>query len=157
MHEARTRNFLADVLLEPPDLVRRQIRTYLSRQVDLRRMKRPDEKIPQLTTVQAGLNELKCPAAEFLSGARLEFDIQLEEQQGNWRVKRFRFHLFLPQKRKVDMVRVHLNADEWHAPLVVPRCHMHVGSSNAHIPFPVMDPRLIVHLFCEQVEPDFGA
>src|SRR5207248_9864326 len=31
-------------------------------------------------------------------------------------------------------------------PLAVPRCHMHIGDSKAPVPFPLMDPRLILHL-----------
>jgi hypothetical protein len=82
--EAKTEGALAEMLLEPPDRLRRQLRAYLSRQVDRGRMKRTDEKIPQLAAIQGGLNELACPKAEFSSGARLEFKIQLEEKQRGW-------------------------------------------------------------------------
>lgn len=27
---------------------------------------------------------------------------------------------------------------------------------EAHVPFPIMNPRLILSLFCEHIEPDFG-
>jgi len=154
--EAKTERALAEMLLEPPDRLRRQLRDYLSRQADRGRMKRADEKIPQLAALQGGLNELACPEAKFSSGARLEFKIQLEEQQRGWLVKRFRFHVHLPRARSINMVRIHLNAETWHDPLAVPRCHMHIGDSQAHVPFPIMDPRLILHLICKDVEPDFG-
>lgn len=155
--EAKIDGSLGEMLLEPPDRLRRQLRAYLSRQVDRGRMKRTDEKIPQLAAVQGGLHELACPEAEFSSGARLTFDIQLEEKQRGWLLKRFRFHVRLPQPRSIDMVRIHLNPETWHDPLAVPRCHMHIGGSQAHVPFPVMDPRLILHLVCEHIEPYVGA
>lgn len=155
-HEAKTERALAEMLLESPDQLRRQLRAYLSRQVDHGRMERTDEKIPQLAALQGGLNELACPEAKFSSGARLEFKIQLEEQQRGWLVKRFRFHVYLPGERCIDKVLIHLKAEAWHDPLVVPRCHMHIGDSQAHVPFPIMDPRLILHLICKDVEPDFG-
>jgi hypothetical protein len=154
--EANTEGALAEMLLEPPNQLLRHFRAYLTRQVDYGRRKSTDEKIVQLAAVQGGLNELVCPKAEFSSGARLEFKIQLEEEQHGWLVKRFQFHVHLPRTRSINMVRIHLNAEESHEPLVVPRCHMHIGKSKAHVPFPIMDPRLILHLICEGVEPDFG-
>jgi hypothetical protein len=154
--EDRTGGALAEMLLEPPDQLQREVRHYLSRQVDYDRMKRTDEKFPQLTQVQGGLNELACPGAEFSSGARLEFCVQLKETQQGWLVKRFRFHVHLAQARSIDMVRIHLNEVTSYDPLAVPRCHMHIGNSRAHIPFPIMDPRLTLHLICDYLEPDFG-
>ena len=140
-----------------PDHLRRQLRDYLVRQADdYDRMRRPDDRVPQLTTVHGGLNELACPGAEFADGGRLLFDIQLEESQRGWLVKRFRFHLHLPPSRNIKMIRIHLNPETWHDPLRVPRCHLHVGDSGAHIPFPIMNPRLILSLICEHIEPDFG-
>jgi hypothetical protein len=32
-----------------------------------------------------------------------------------------------------------------------------IGDSQAHVLFPIMSPRLIVHLICEHIEPDLGA
>lgn len=43
------------MLLETPDSVRRQLRAYLSRQVDCGRIKRTNEKIPQLMTSRKAL------------------------------------------------------------------------------------------------------
>jgi hypothetical protein len=102
------------------------------------------------------LTELACPETEFSSGARLTFNIQFEQTQRGWLVRRFRFHVRLPQPRRIKMVRIHLNPETWHDPLVVPRCNINIGDSKAHVPFPVMDPRLILHRMCEHVEPDFG-
>ena len=147
---------LAELLLEQPDHLRRQLRVYLSRQVDHGRMKRADERIPQLATVGKGLNELACPRAEFSSGAQLMFRIKLEKVQRGWLMRCFEFHLRLPQPRRIGMVSIHLNDEASYKPLLVPRCHIHIGDSEAHVPFPVMDPRLILHLICERVEPDFG-
>jgi hypothetical protein len=155
--ETKAEAALAEMLLEPPDRLRRQLRAYLFRNVDYGRMKRTGENVPQLTTVQAGINELACPEAEFPSGARLEFRIQLEEEQRGWLVKRFRFHLRLPRSRGLNMIRIHLNAEPSRDQLAVPRCHMHISGSRAHVPFPIMDPRLILDLIFELVEPDLGA
>jgi hypothetical protein len=155
--DATTDDALGAMVLEPPDRLRRQLRAYLSRLVDRGRMRRTDERIPRLATVQGGINELECAEAEFLSGARLDFRIKLEKQQRGWLVRQFRFHVRMPQARSIDMVRIHLNAQPWHDPLAVPRCHMHIGNSQAHVPFPAMDPRLILYLICEQIEPDVGA
>jgi hypothetical protein len=145
------------MMLEPPDVLRRQLRTYLSRQVDHGRIEHTDEKIPRLATVEAGLNELTCPDLGFSSGARLQFKIRLAKDRRGWLIKQFRFHIHLSHKRSVKMVRIYLRAEAWHDPLAVPRCHMHIGDSQAHVPFPVMDPRLILHLICEHIAPDFGA
>ena len=146
--ETRTEGALDEMLREPPDRLLRQLRAYLARQVDRGRMKRTDEKIPHITTVTGGLNELACPEVQFSSGARLNFNIQLQQEQGGWLIRRFRFHVHLPKSRSIKMVRIHLNGDQWHDPLVVPRCHMHIDRSNAHVPFPVMDPRLILDFIC---------
>lgn len=142
--------------MEPPNLLGRQLRTYLSRQVDHGRMKRTDERIPRLEALEEGVNELACPKAEFSSDARLEFRIQFEATQRGWLMRRFQFHLHLEPGRRINMVRIHLNADASHDPLVVPRCHMHVGNGEPHIPFPIMDPRLILCFICEHLEPDLG-
>jgi hypothetical protein len=157
---ARERENAAQAALEgmplEPDQLRRQLREYLSRQVEHARMKRTEGRFPQLTTIEGGLNELACPAAEFADGGRLVFSIQLEKSQRGWLVKRFKFHLHLPPTRNIGMVRIHLNPGTWHDPVRIPRCHLHVGDSGAHIPFPVMNPRLILSLICEHIEPDFG-
>ena len=79
----------------------------------------------------------------------------MEQEQGGWLVKRFKFHLHLA-RRSINMVRIHLNQEGGHDPLNVPRCHFHIGDSKAHIPFPIMSPRLTLHLLCEYVEPDLG-
>lgn len=162
LHLARDRDSqmetaLGAMLIESPAVLGRQLRQDLSRQIDSGRMKRTEDRVPQLATVERGLNELKCQGAEFADGGRLLFDIQLEERQRGWLVKRFRFHLHLPPSRSIKMVRIHLNQGTWHDPLRIPRCHLHVGDSGAHIPFPIMNPRPILSLICEHVEPDFGA
>jgi hypothetical protein len=155
--DAATEIALAELMLEPPDLLRRQFRVYLSRQVDYGRIRRTNERIPQLITVQGGLNELSCPELEFSSGVRLGFNIRLEEQQRGWLVKQFKFSVLLPERRGIRTVQIHLNAAGSHDSLNVPRCHMHIGNSRAHVPFPVMNPRLILHLICEHIEPDVGS
>ena len=150
---------LTALIVDRPDILRRHFRAYLSRQVDLRRIRRPAEAIPGLGSVDGGLKELAClegVAVEFLSGSLLDFSIQLEEHQRGWWLKRFKFHLRMPGSRAIGMVCIHLNHKSWHDPLAIPRCHLHVDDSRAHVPFPMMNPRLILHLLCEPIEPDFG-
>ena len=72
--EAATEDAVNRMLLDTPDSVRRQLRAYLSRQVDCGRMKRTNEKIPRLAANEGGLNQLACPEVQFSSGARLTFD-----------------------------------------------------------------------------------
>jgi hypothetical protein len=154
--DAATEAAVNGMLLETPDSVRRQLRAYLSRQVDCGRIKRTNEKIPQLMTLEEGINQLACPGVQFSSGARLTFDIQLEKRQAGWFVRQFRFNVSLPRPRSIRMVRIHLKPETWYDPLAVPRCHLHVDNSQAHVPFPVMDPRLMLHVICEHVEPHLG-
>jgi len=161
LHLARDRDnqmeaALSAMLIESPALLGRQLRQDLSRQIDSGRMKRTEDRVPQLATLEGGLNELKCPGADFVDGGRLLFDIQVEDSQRGWLVKRFRFHLHLPPSRTIGMVRIHLNPGPLHDPVRIPRCHLHVGDSEAHIPFPIMNPRLILSLACEYIAPDFG-
>jgi hypothetical protein len=149
---------LGAMYLESPAMLGRNLRNYLSRQVDRGRMKHTDEKIPRLLAGgndEKGLQKLVCNAWEFASDAGLSFEIVGQEQRG-WLIRRFEFHLRLPSSRTIRMVRIELNTQSSHDPLKVPRCHFHIGDSEAHIPFPIMDPRLILHLICEHVEPDLA-
>ncbi len=155
--EESTSGVLGSMTLVQPGLLRKHIRTLLHRQVDRRRLKKPDEGIPRLEAVPGGNNELKRESAEFESGSRLDFDIELEENKQGWLVKRFRFHLHLSPDRAIGMVRIQLNSKSSYDPLAVPRCHLHLGDSEAHVPFPIMNPLLILHLICEHIEPDIGS
>jgi hypothetical protein len=146
---------LASMWLEHPAKLRLQLRSDLGRQVDLGRLRRSDDRVVILNPLVNGLQELVCPDIELRSDSKLNFKIELEELQQGWLVRRFKFHLHLPG-RKIQMVRIHLNDKVGHDPLRVPRCHFHIGDSKAHIPFPVMSPRLMVHLICEHIEPDLG-
>ncbi|MCX6636962.1 MAG: hypothetical protein NT090_18050 [Acidobacteria bacterium] len=83
--------------------------------------------------------------------------MRLDEDQRGWLLKQFQFHVFLPGARSVQMVRIHLNSEAWHDPLAVPHCHLHIGGSHAHVPFPIIHPQLILYLICEHIDPDFGA
>jgi hypothetical protein len=154
--DSQMEGVLGAMLIESPGLLVRQLRYDLSRQTERKRMKRADEKIPQLETLQDGITKLVCEEAVFFSGARLSFELQLDREQRGCRVLSFEFHLRLPTERNINMVRIELNSEASRDPLRVPRCHLHVGDSAAHIPFPVMNPRLILSLICEHIEPDFG-
>jgi hypothetical protein len=146
---------LASMLIEHPAKLRRQLRSDLARQVDLGRLKHSDDKVVQLSPPMENRQGLMCPLVQFVSAAELDFQIDLEERQEGWLVKRFKFHLHLTGRR-VQMVRIHLNERAGHDPVMVPRCHFHIDDSGAHIPFPIMSPRLMVHLICEHLEPDLG-
>src|ERR1035438_7303744 len=127
------------MLLDPPHIVRSPLRAYLSRQVDYGRIEHTNDTVPQLTSPGGGLEHLTCPRLQFLSGAKLEFDIVLEQHQGGWLVRRFFFHVRFPRPRRIGMVRIHLKPDiTWRDPLAVPLCHLHVDGSRPHVPFPVM-------------------
>lgn len=145
---------LSQMHLDHPAMLGRQLRHYLAEQSNRRRLKRTYD-APRLDTHAGGLQELVCEEVEFQSDCRLSFKIQLEEEQLGWLVKRFKFHLHLAGRR-INMVRIHLNQVEWHDPLIVPRCHFHIADGQAHIPFPIMSPRLMLHLLCEHIEPEIG-
>jgi hypothetical protein len=154
--EAAAEAHLAALTLGSPGVLGRQLRSDLHLQVDRRRIEHTNEKVVQIETIGGGLTDLVCRELAFSSGGRLEFQIQLEEDLRAWRLKRFKFHVHLPHERGIRMVRIHLNPEIGHNPLAVPRCHLHIDDSRAHVPFPVMNPRLILHLICEHIEPDFG-
>ena len=148
---------LRELDLEPPDFLLRQMRAYLADQEDHGRIKHFAEKSVQLTQQRGGIQEMECNAVQFSSGSRLDFKISMKKQRAGWRITGFNFHLHLPAERKIGMVRVHLNVERARDPLVVPRCHMHIdGGKRAHVPFPIMSPRLILQLVCDAIEPDIG-
>jgi hypothetical protein len=99
---------------------------------------------------------MECSAVEFISGSTLTFKIRLEQDLAGWVVKQFQFHVKLAQPRRVKMVRIHLNPVAARDPRVVPRCHLHIDNSSPHVPFPIINPRLILHFVCEHIEPDIG-
>jgi len=146
---------LARLWLDHPGKLRLQLRNDLATQVDRGRLKHSDDRVVHLSSPANGLQEIECPAAEFRSDSRLNFKIELEGLQEGWLIRRFWFHLHLAG-RTIKMVRIHLNEKVGHDPLRVPRCHFHLDDSKAHIPFPIMPPRLMVHLICEHMEPDLG-
>ncbi len=152
---------IAAIQVDATGQLLRQLRAYLSRQEDYKRIKGPIGDVIKLDRSEGGAEELECKSVEFESESRLEFQIRMEPKQPGWRIKQFRFHLHLPGSSGVTMVRVHLNPQSTHNSLEVPRCHLHIGRGGdhgqAHIPFPVMSPLLMLHLICEVIEPDFAA
>jgi len=154
---------LDELDLDPPDFLLRQMRAYLADQEDRARIKHFAEKSVQLEVLPTSrkqpdvIQELKCGAVKFASGSSLNFNIRMKKEQAGWRMIQFKFHLRLPPERKVDMVRVHLNVMRMRDTLTVPRCHLHIGGGKrAHVPFPIMSPRLILQLVCDVIEPDVG-
>lgn len=143
--------------LDPPDLLLRQMRAYLADQEDHGRIGHFVEKSVQLSLRTDGIEELDCHAVQFASGSSLDFKVRMKKRQTGWRITQFQFHLHLPTIRNVDMVRIHLNVKRKQDPLVIPRCHLHIGGGKrAHVPFPIMSPRLTLQLVCELIEPDVG-
>jgi hypothetical protein len=144
---------LSTMVLDDPGTLKRQLRFYLAEQADRGRLKRTYDG-PRLVN-QSGATELICDEVEFCSDSALDFKIRLVQEQTGWFVKQFKFHVRLVG-RAIRMVRIHLNPSVGHEPLRIPRCHLHIGDSSAHIPFPIMSPQLMVHLICEHIEPDMG-
>lgn len=143
--------------LDPPDRLLRQLRAYLAVQEDRRRIKHFAERSVRLSQQTGGIQELECHTVQFASGSRLDFNVRMQKEQTGWRITQFRFHLHLPTERNVAMVRIHLNVGRMRDPLVVPRCHLHVGGGErAHVPFPIMNPCLTLQLVCDVIEPDLG-
>jgi hypothetical protein len=153
--ESASEAALSRMWLDLPGTLLRQLRNDLAVQVDLHRIKRSDERVVQLRTKDGNLQELFCEGVEFVSESKLAFDLEMERQQPGWLVRRFRFSLHLID-RPVKMVRIHLNGEVGHDPVKVARCHLHIDNSNPHIPFPIMNPRLLVHFICEHIEPHLG-
>ena len=145
-----------DGLIVDPAHLLRQIRNYLKRQTDYGRFAHLKESAIELKAVQNSLHELACKTLEFSSGSELKFCLRLEPRQRGTFVTQFYFHVKLAQPRPIGMVRIHLNAKVARDPLSVPRCHLHVDHSQPHVPFPVLDPRLILQLLCEHIEPTIG-
>ena len=148
---------LDELDLDPPDLLLRRMRAYLAEQVDHGCIKHSAEKSVQLKPPTDGIEELECHAIQFASGSSLDFNIRMKKRQTGWRITQFKFHLHLPPARKVSIVRVHLNVTRPRDALVVPRCHLHIGGGKrAHVPFPIMNPRLTLQVVCDVIEPDVG-
>jgi hypothetical protein len=142
------------MILEHPSKLRLQLRHYLAEQTNHGKLKRTYDE-PRLETHVGGLQELVCEEVEFQSESRLSFNILMEEEHTGWFVKRFNFDLHL-ERRSINMIRIELKQKMGRDPLRVPRCHFHIGDSKAHIPFPIMNPRLMLHLICEHIEVDLG-
>lgn len=153
--ESAWQSGLSLMMVDHPGTLRRQLRHYLAEQANCRRLKQTYDDVPRLEAQSGGFQELVCDEVEFWSDSRLTFNVQMEREQTGWLIKRFKFHLHLA-RRSINMIRIHLNQDAGYDPLNVPRCHFHIGDSRAHIPFPTMSPRLMLHLLCEQIEPDLG-
>ena len=146
-------NAITEMVLDPPNSILREMRFYLSRRVDSRRIENISEKVIVLNVRNHGITALICPEIEFLSGAKLKFEVEMESTQVGWKVKSFEFHLSLPEST-VKMIQFHMMGKEPINSLDVPRCHLHIGTSKTHLPFPFMDPRLILYLICDHLERD---
>jgi hypothetical protein len=137
-----------------PSKLLRQLRAYLAELADHGKLKRTYD-LPRSVTRPGDVTEVICDGVEFASDSLLSFSVLLESSQQGWLLTEFEFHLAL-QGRRVGHVRIHLTRTGAHDPLRVPRCHIHIDNSDPHIPFPIMNPRLTVHLMCEHIEPEIG-
>ena len=72
---------LDELSLDPPHLVLRQLRHYLSRQADHGRVIRLRENAIELVTISAISQELICQQLEFSSGSELMFKLWLERSK----------------------------------------------------------------------------
>jgi hypothetical protein len=64
---------VASMWLEHPSKLRRQLRNDLTRQVDLRRLKRSEDRVVNLSPPTDGLQEVVWPVVEFWSDSKLNF------------------------------------------------------------------------------------
>jgi hypothetical protein len=144
---------ISQMVLEHPGTLRKQLRHYLAEQANRGTLKKTYDNVPRLVTIDERLQELVCEDVEFQSDSRLSFKIKLEFDQRGWLVRQFKFDLLLAG-RSINRVSIHLNPVAGYDPLKVPRCHFHIGNGEAHIPFPIMSPRLMLHLLCEHIESD---
>ena len=75
---------VANMWLEHPGKLRLQLRSDLARQVDLKKLKRSDDRVVNLNPGTNSPQELVCPGVEFWSDSKLNFKVELEElQQGS--------------------------------------------------------------------------
>jgi hypothetical protein len=74
------------------------------------------------------------------SKTRLSFGITLREANGRCKLISYRFHLHLGTARGPSFLRFELNRDGHQNPLFEPRSHVHPGSDDIRLPFPVLKP-----------------
>ena len=145
---------LDSAIQEHPSNLLRQLRAYLAELADHGKLKKTYEG-PRSFAKENDVVELICEGVEFSSDSVLDFNLHLSPSQMGWRLRDFDFHLAIA-KRRGQHVRIHLTAKGAYDPLRVPRCHIHVDNSEPHIPFPIINPRLTLHLVCEHIEPALG-
>lgn len=134
---------------QPSDLGR-QLRSYLSLQVDRGWVKRTDERVVQYESLPEGRVKLSCNGLDFESGARLKFTVQLVDERHFWLLRQFEFDVI---HARSHVLSIHLNPEASRKSLDVPRCHFHIGEGEVHLPFPIMHPLLILHVICKYIAP----
>jgi hypothetical protein len=98
--EAAFESALDALDLDPPDLLLRHMRAYLSEQMDRYRIIRRSEKLIHLSAQPDGIQELVCDAVHFTSESKLDFKVRMTKRQKGWRINQFKFHLRPPAERK---------------------------------------------------------
>ena len=160
--DARVERDIAEMNLPAPKACFQEIRAYLQRMTDQRRITHPrikDRAEGSNSVILVGPSNQKGPdgsALEFSSGAQLSFGIKLRHEQGLTRLLAYRFHLLLPAGG-VKFMRIDLNqVTKGNDALQVPRSHIHVGFEHVHIPFPVLRPLEILDRIFHIFEPAFS-
>lgn len=162
--EARTEAHLANIGLPPPHEYFREIRVYLQRATDIRRTINGVHPLSQRslengdTQINAGPTIFRpCEnCIQFRSGAQLSFGVTLRFDDAQTTLLSYRFHLSLLPASGLRFVRIDLNPPkDTYDPLHVPRCHIHPGFEDIHIPFPVMGPLEVLDRIVHVIEPHF--
>jgi len=163
--EARTEADLASISLPHPHEYFSKIRIYLQRMTDTGRTRNGVRVLSQRslqngdTQINAGPTILRKPCEsciQFRSGAQLSFGVTLRFDGRQTTLLSYRFSLSLLPASGLRFVRIDLNAPkEAYDPLHMPRCHIHPGFENIHIPFPVMEPIEVLDRIVHVIEPHF--
>jgi hypothetical protein len=147
--EARTDQQAAAIVLPSFKEVSASVRAYLNWQNAHSRGKNTVDRILKASrskdvgSISLGPKFDKGPTAEHYyldSKSRLSFGITLRESSAGCRVVAYRFHLELGTARRPTFYRFDLNDHTHASPLLEPRSHVHPGSDDIRLPFPVLKP-----------------
>lgn len=164
--EARTESELANIAFPPPHEYFSQTRLYLQRTTDTGRTRNGVHLLSRHsagngdTQINAGPTIFREPCdncIKFKSGAQLSFGVTLGLDGARTTLLAYRFYLSLLPASGLKFVRIDLNARKAdYDPLQMPRCHIHPGFENVHIPFPVMSPIEVLDRIVHVIEPHFS-
>ena len=167
--EQRWTSLIETVSLPSPNVLVRQVRTYLQRMTDTGRVIRGPRSISHLVSVfqedegyvqiNVGPTIFKEPCEDcirFRSGAQLSFGLTVRQDNLGVRLISYRFYLDLLNTSGLRFVRIDLNPPKSeYDPLHIPRSHIHTGFEGIHLPFPVMHPLEVLDRIFHVIEPHF--